>query len=210
MGRKLTEAKPQPVAIPVAGGDPITGIVWLPGDASILLLHDRGPDASADAWGAWPDRLAELGYAALAIDLPDTVSKDDIRTAIGFLRARVDGKLFALVAGERVGMMDAEMADGFVLVAPRGEALDSAALGIVPKLIVAGSADEREYPEVERFARACRGWSLLSTYATENTVASLLGGRHALQIGSQIAGFLQEFRTATRGQPTRTPGRTHR
>jgi hypothetical protein len=196
--------------IPVEGREPNTGILWLPGDASILLLHDRGADASLDSWGAWPERLAALGYAVLAVDLPDDASTEDIRAVATYLRTLVNGKLFIIAAGERAEMLDSVMADGLVMIAPRGDALDPTALGFVPKLIVAGSADDREYPTVERFARACRGWSLLSTYATENTPEALLEGRHALQVGSQFAGFLQEFRTTFQGQTSMTTRRPPR
>jgi hypothetical protein len=86
------------------------------------------------------------------------------------------------------------MANAFVLIAPGVEELDPHALGLAPKLILAGRANDFEFSEVERFARASRGWSVLSTFATENSMAAILQGRHALQAGSQIAGFLQEFR----------------
>jgi hypothetical protein len=115
--------------------------------------------------------------------------------------------VFIVAAGETVTLLDGTMADGFVLIAPRSETLDPLLLGVAPKLILAGSANESAFATVERFARGCRGWSLLSTFATENTKGALLGGRHALQIGSQIAGFLQEYR-APSSRRLRSPARS--
>ena len=197
MGRKLSKFSPhpEPVAIPVNGHEAVTGIAWLSGDAGILFLHDPGADTSADSWGAWPDRFAELGYAVLAIDLPEAVSARHIEAALSVLRESDPGKVFVVAAGETVTLLQEAMADGFVLIAPRGDPLDPLAMGVAPKLILAGTANESEFAIVERFARRCRGWSLLSTFATENSIAALLDGRHALQAGSQIAGFLQEYRT---------------
>ena len=206
LGRKLSRSisSPEPVTIPVEDGENITGIAWFPGEAGILFVHDRQADASADSWGTWPDRFAQLGYAVLAVDMPEHASPRQIEAAGGFLRSKGASRLFIIAAGESVEELDAAMADGFVLIAPSGELLDPVALGVTPKLIVAGSAVDTEFSVVEQFARACRGWSVLSTFVTENTMAALLEGRHALQIGSQIAEFLQEYRTATPPQTAAT------
>ncbi|MEZ4665790.1 MAG: hypothetical protein R2835_03990 [Thermomicrobiales bacterium] len=101
------------------------------------------------------------------------------------------------------------MADAFVLIAPRGVTLDAARLGFVPKLIFAGSAETESYAQAERFARACHGWSLLSTFAAKNEMPALMNGVFAPQIGSQIAGFLQEHRSAM-PEPSRTVRRNPR
>jgi hypothetical protein len=184
----------------VDGEEPITGIGWFPGDAGVLLLHDREADASADSWGGWADWFAQLGYAVLAVDLPENASAKHVQAAIAELRTRVGGKAFIVAAGETVALLDGSMADGFVLIAPRGEALDPLAMGAAPKLILAGTQDGSAFAIVERFARGCRGWSLLSAFVTENTMAALFDGRHALQVGSQIAGFLQEYRRPVTAQ----------
>jgi hypothetical protein len=141
-----------------------------------------------------------LGYAVLAIDLPEAASARHIAAALSVLRDSRSGKVFIVAAGETVMLLQESMADGFVLIAPRGDALDPLALGVVPKLILAGTANESEFAIVERFARGSRGWSLLSTFATENSIGALLDGQHALQVGSQIAGFLQEYRAPSRSQ----------
>jgi hypothetical protein len=178
----------------------MTGIGWFPGDAALLFLHDLEGEASADSWESWPDRFAQVGYAVLAVDLPEKVSSIHIRGASVEIRRQVGGRVFIVAAGETVTLLDETMADGFVLIAPRGGALDPLALGVTPKLILAGTANASDFATAERFARRCRGWALLSTFAAENSMAALLGGRHALQIGSQIAGFLQEFRAPSSAQ----------
>lgn len=198
LGRKLSGVRsdPRPVAIPISGGEVVTGIEWRTSDAAILFLHSTDDELALDSWGAWPDRFAELGYSVLVVDLPIDRLQDAVEASIGYLAALRAPRRFVIAAGDALGLLDAASADAFVLIAPQTTDSNPLTLGITPKLIVAGTIDPEAFQPVEAYARACRGWSVLSTYATENTVAALLEGRHAVQAGSQIAGFLQEYRAA--------------
>jgi len=187
----------------------LTGIAWFPGDAGLLFLHDVSGENDADAWGNWPDRFGVLGYAALSVDLPVDASSRTIAGVVNWYKQLGSARLFIIAAGETVALLDASMADAFVLVAPRGVNLDSARLGFAPKLIIAGSAETESFAQAERYARACRGWSLLSTFAAKNEMPALMNGVFAPQIGSQIASFLQEHRSAMPG-PSRTVRRNPR
>ena len=199
MGRKLSDARPEPrpVAIPIAGGGIVTGIEWRASDAAILFLHDTEDELGLDSWGAWPDRFAELGYAVLVVDFPPDRAQEAVTASVRYLEARGAPRRFIIAAGDAFRLLDETSGDALVLIAPRTENRNPLALGITPKLILAGSLERDEYCPVEAYARACCGWSLLSTFAVENTLAALLEGRHAVQIGSQIAEFLQEYRLPT-------------
>jgi hypothetical protein len=201
MGSQLTGESVAPIAVEIdyREGQRATGVAWVPGDSGLLFLHSPGDPAASDAWGAWPDHLAQLGYAALAIDLPEGGNDPDETThvvgcTLDWLRCQGARRIFILAAERAVAILKTEMADAFVLVAPETAGFDPAKLGTVPKLIVAGSADTKQFDEVQRFARQCRGWTLLSSFVVENTLPALLGGRSAPQIGAQIAEFLQEYR----------------
>lgn len=209
LGRQLTAADPIAVQIPASNGSILTGIAWVPGDAGLLFLHDVGGEDDADAWGDWPDRFAALGYAVLSVDLPVDTSPNTIARVVDWFLGQQPGRLFIVAAGETAGLLEAAMADAFVLIAPRGVTRDAARLGFVPKLIIAGSAEAESYAQAERFARACRGWSPLSTFAEKNEMPALINGVIARQIGSQIASFLQEHRSAMPG-PSRTVRRNPR
>ena len=212
MGRKLSESRidPRPVAIPIAGGELVTGIEWWTADAAILFLHDSHDELGLDSWGAWPDRFAGLGYAVLVIDLPPGHAQEAARSALEYIAAKGAPRRFVIAAGDTVGLLDEQSGDAFVLIAPGPSAIDPGSLGFTPKLIVAGSGDLDAYEPVEAFARNCRGWSLLSTFAVENSVPALMNYRHAQQIGSQIAGFLQEYRAPTSTGISRIGRRTPR
>lgn len=197
MGRQLSDIRPgpRPVAIPLAGGDIVTGIEWRTSDAAILFLHDTEDELALDSWGAWPDRFAEMGYSVLVVDLPPDRAQDAVTACLSYLTAQEAPRRFVVAAGDALRFLDASAADAFVLVAPRPVGLEPLALGTAPKLILAGSLDREEFRLVEVYARACRGWAVLSTYAMENTMGALMEGRHAVQVGSQVAGFLQEYRS---------------
>ena len=197
MGRKLSDVRPEPrpIAIPIAGGEIVTGIEWRTSDAAILFLHDSEDELGLDSWGAWPDRFAELGYAVLVVDYPPDRAQEAASASIQYLEARGAPRRFIIAAGDALKFLDEASGDALVLIAPRTGGSDPLVLGITPKLILGGSLEPEEYRPVEAYARACRGWSLLSTFVTKNTLAALLEGRHAVQIGSQIAEFLQEYRT---------------
>ncbi|MCA9860047.1 MAG: hypothetical protein KC438_10005 [Thermomicrobiales bacterium] len=201
---------PRPVALPLAGGEIVTGIEWKADDTALLFLHDPDDELALDSWGAWPDRFAQLGYSVLVVDLPADHAAAAVATALGYLRHSCERRLLVIAAGATVSMLGEQSADAFVLVAPRVAGIEPSVLGVTPKLIVAGTADPVSYAPVETFARGCRGWSLLSTFAAENSVEALMEGRHATQAGSQIASFLQEHRTATPAAASRSRRRIPR
>lgn len=196
LGGQLSEKRPdpRPIAIPIAGGELVTGIEWRISDAAILFLHDSDDELGLDTWRAWPDRFAELGYYVVVVDLLPDRPQESVTAALGYLAAQEASRRFIVAAGNAAQFLEEKSADAFVLVGPRVGNSDPITLGITPKLILAGTDDPVIYGAVERFARGCRGWSLLSTFVTDNSVDALLEGRHALQVGSQIASFLQEYR----------------
>jgi hypothetical protein len=203
MGRQLSDVlpEPRPVAFPIAGGQIVTGIEWRTSDAAVLFLHDTEEELGLDSWGAWPDRFAELGFAVLAVDFPPERAREAASASLQYLAARGAPRRFIVAAGDALKLLDETSGDALVLIAPRTVDGNPLELGITPKLILAGSLEPDKYQLVETYARACRGWSLLSTFATENTPAALLNGRHARQIESQISSFLQEIRTPTPSPP---------
>ena len=203
MGCELSSYPPEPAAVEIGYGNGglVAGIAWLPGNDAILFIHGGSPDASSDDWRDLPERFAVLGYGALAVDLPgfggspgsrNVSGSAAVAAAVDFLRESGAARIFALIAGESLEQIQGQTLDALVLMAPKGPGGPSLA-GTIPKLILAGSAAQDQLAAIKEFAQACRGWTLLSTFACENTLDALLNSRHANQILVQAASFLHDY-----------------
>lgn len=196
---------PEAVSIPLDDGS-LTAITCGQGTDGLLFLHDLSDDASSDSWGLLPESFASIGYRTLAIDLPgyggslDTAV--DFRSAIPpaavWLRSQGAERLFVCAAGEAVDFVPDTAPNAIVLLAPIPADDLASKLGTTPKLIIGGIADPAERARIEQFHAACRGWSPFTSYAIDNTLEALIGDRYALQVRTQIASFLQEFRGNSR------------
>ncbi len=192
---------PEAVSISSDGGS-LAAIVCGQGSDGLLFVHDLSDDASSDSWGLLPESFASIGYRSLSIDLPgyggslDTSGscRSAVTSTVAWLRSHGVERLFVCAAGDSVAFVPDADPRAAVLVAPLPTDDLASRLGAMPKLIIGGIADSADRERLEQFHAACRGWSPFTSFATVNTAQALLDDRHGLQVRTQIAAFLQEFR----------------
>ncbi len=193
--------QPEALEIPLADGLTLQGLIW-PGEAlPVLFVHGLDEEDDLDRWGSLPEIVHRAGHAVLAIDLPGhglsdgEATEDEARQAIARCYRHISesfGSRFAVVVeGSAAGLLPPEPLAALVLFSPRDV---HGAVAAHPKLVFAGVTDPQARDAADRYLRASRGWTLISSYATPAQGTALLQTPHAAKITAQLLSFLRDYR----------------
>jgi pimeloyl-ACP methyl ester carboxylesterase len=180
----------------------VRGLAWPGGPDTVILIHDIGGDL--DSWGALPATLAAEGYRVVAIDLPGHGLSDDPwdserapeQVAEIVSATRTDpGRCFGIAIGSLAPVIGDLVVDALVVVSPHAPAVPERPGAASPCLIFVGGADPVTADVADRFFRARRGWTVVSSFGVAENGAALLSGPWAGHLAEQTVAFLRDYRS---------------
>lgn len=194
---------PQPIAFPIAPGCTVRGVLWPGAPDTVVLLHDVGGDL--DVWGALPAALADDGFRVLAIDLPGHGLSDDpwqpsaaapvLGAIIAAARPERPGRCFLISIGSIPPLVGSLPVDALVALSPAPAADWMRETSFTPCLILVGGADVAAANAADRYFRGRTGWTVVSSFGSDENGAELLTGPWATHLIEQILAFLRDYRT---------------
>ncbi|MGD9712805.1 MAG: alpha/beta hydrolase [Thermomicrobiales bacterium] len=178
----------------------IRGLRWPGSRTPVLLIHEPARDCDLDSWGPLPEILQRAGHSVVAFDLPGhglsegNATKDAAAEAIDrawrVTGAQEERPIAVVAAGPACSLVPLAEMSALVLLSPVDE---SHADTGDPKLVLVGALDPVARAAADRFLRASRGWTLVSSFATVDQGTSLLATTHANKIAMQIVSFLRDY-----------------
>ena len=178
----------------------IRGLRWPGVRTPVLLIHEPDADRDLDHWGSLPDLLQRNGYPVVAFDLPGHGLSDGAATlesateavdlVWGDIAAQGSQPIAVIAAGAACSLLPSRQTSARILLSPTGK---SHAETPDPKLVFVGSLDPVARAAADRFLRASRGWTLVSSFATPDQGTKLLSSPHAGKITAQIVSFLRDY-----------------
>lgn len=205
MSEQTPIQQPQPVEFQIDDESTVRGLLW-PGETlPVLFIHDLGDSDDLDTWGSLPETVNRAGHTVLAIDLPGHGLSDGeptlanaeraIQQSFMFLSSRFGPSIAVVASGAASGLVPHAPIAAAVLFSPNDEV---GAAEFHPKLIFVGAVDATARAAADRYLRASRGWTLVSSFATTVQGAGMLQTDHGPKIASQVLSFLRDY-----GPPTR-------
>jgi len=192
-----------PVAVEWKLGSPVfvvRGLIWTAEKLPVLFVHEPGPDNDLDHWKNLPELVHHAGHTVIAFDLPGhglsegTPDETNASTAIGTVYQYITerfGKAPAVVTeGVGIQLLPKTPFAALVVFSPRD---DTGAQADYPKLVFCGATDPEARTAADRFLRASRGWTLVSSFGTSTQGAALLKTPHAPKIIAQVVSFLRDY-----------------
>ncbi len=201
MSNSLALPTPQPFELQLDDSGMLRGLLWQGDQLPVLFVHDLRESDDIDCWGALPEIVQRAGHAAIAIDLPghglsdgeqsaDRARKTVERCCQHLIQA-FGPRFFIVAAGSSSGILPSAALAALVLFSPPDE---NGAEAAYPKLLFVGAADPDARAAADRYLRASRGWTLVSSFATATQGADLLKTDHAPKIAAQLLAFLRDYR----------------
>jgi hypothetical protein len=202
-------SRARPVAFRAVDGSLLHGYSDGSGKRWLILVHNRGQNASA--WSKLAPAFRQEGFKVLAFDLSrDDASRDsqqesrdpsDILAALRFARANGARSRYLIGAGS--GATAALVAAGtsevkaLVLLSPRarlaGVPRDAIRLSRAPKLFIVGALDARAARQADDVFERSIGWALLRSLPVRAQGTELLATSWKDQILETILLFLRDY-----------------